>query len=237
MSQRRFYNSLVVMTILLLCSVAPVCAFAAEDNPGAWVSFSVSDAFRSGEQDSRWHYWVDTQARFFDPGSGVTQYLVRPAIGYRITDALKGWVGYARFRSENRAGTVAHENRYWQQLDWAAGQILGGNVSMRARLEQRSVSVGDDVALVMRFMTKYVRPLGADGRTSFVVGIEPFFSLNDTDWAGESRLAQNRTFVGMGWRVADAFTIEAGYMNQYLWIDGGEDRVFHHGVLSFNVRL
>jgi hypothetical protein len=219
-----------------ICFSMPVCSSATEDDPGVWLSFSMSDAFDSGGEATRWHYWIDAQARFFDPGSGAVQMLVRPAIGYRITDNMKGWLGYARFRTRSQAGTVAHENRYWQQLDWAAGRWNGGDISMRARLEQRSVSTGEDIGVVLRFVTKYERPIGKDGRHSLILGIEPFVHLRDTDWGGESGLVQNRAFIGMGWRLSESISIEAGYMNQYIWVDGGENRSFHHGVLNFNVR-
>lgn len=223
--------------LVVVCLATPVHVIATEDNPGAWLSFSLSDAIQSGGEDTRWHYWVDSQARFFDPASGATQFVIRPAIGYRITDSLKGWVGYARFRAENSAGAVAHENRYWQQLDWPAGRFRGGNVSMRTRLEQRSVSIGEDIGIVLRFQTKYVRPFGTKGDNSLIIGIEPFFDLKDTDWKGKSGLTQNRTFIGIGWRVAGSMSIETGYMNQYIWVDGQEDRSFHHGVLNFNIRM
>jgi hypothetical protein len=215
----------------------PLPAVATDDHPGAWIAFSMSDAFQSGGEDSRWHYWLDSQARFFDPGSGATQFVIRPGIGYRLTDKLQGWLGYARIRSESSAAAVSHENRYWQQLDWSAGRLIGGDVTMRARLEQRSASTGDDVGVVLRFRAKYVRPLGTGERSSLIIGIEPFVDLRDTDWKGRSGLTQNRVFIGIGWRVGKRTSIESGYMNQYIWIDGAENRSFHHGVLNFNVRM
>lgn len=225
----------VIFCLMLLAM--PERVIGAEDEAGAWITFSLSDAIRAGGEDTRWHYWVDAQARYFDPGSGVSQYLVRPAIGYRLFDGVKGWIGYARFRTGDSAGTVVHENRYWQQVDWNAGRFLGGSVSMRARLEQRSVSISDDVAVVFRFSTKYVRPIGADGRTNLIVGIEPFVDFRDTDWTGDPGLGQNRSFIGLGWRIGESLTVESGYMNQYIRVDDGPDRRFHHGVVNFNVRM
>ena len=231
------FGTFLAIGLAVLCLAMPAPVLAAEDNTGAWLSFSISDAITAGGEDTRWHYWVDSQARFFDPGSGASQFLIRPAIGYRFTDKLKGWAGYARFRAENSAGAVSHENRYWQQLEWPAGRIKGGNVSMRTRLEQRSVSTGEDLGIVLRFQTKYVRAFGRNGKNSLIIGIEPFFDLRDTDWKGRSGLTQNRAFIGIGWRVADSISIETGYMNQYFWFDGREDRSFHHGVLNFNIRM
>ena len=106
---------------------------------------------------------------------------------------------------------------------------------MRARLEQRSVDVGDDTAIVLRFMTKYVRPLAND--KTLIVGLEPFLDLKDTDWGGESGLGQNRTFIGIGWRISDALNLETGYMNQYVWADSGEDRMNHLAILNLKAKF
>jgi hypothetical protein len=197
----------------------------------------VTGAFQADGSDSRWYYWVDAQARYFDMGSGINQWLVRPAVGYAINDNLKGWLGYARFRSRSRSGDVGYEDRYWQQLDWSAGHWVGGRVAMRARLEQRSVSVGDEVGVVLRFMAKYVRPIGDDGGSNLVVSLEPFFNLSDTDWSGESGLKQNRVFIGFDRRLSEHLTLEAGYMNQYIWVDHAADRSNHLAVFSFKAKL
>jgi len=221
----------------VICVAFPLSGSATENDPGTWVVFSTTDAFQTDGEDSRWHYWFDAQARYFDLGSGANQWLARPGIGYEISDNVKGWVGYARFRARNSAGDVADENRYWQQIDWTAGRWNDGRISMRARLEQRSISVGDDVGLVLRYRAKYVRPIGENGSTSLVVAIEPFVDLRDTDWGGESGLGQNRVLIGFSRRFSDRLSIEAGYMNQYIWRDNAENRVNHLGVLNFKVKL
>ena len=221
----------------VICMALPLSGTATENDAGAWITFSTTDAFQTDGQESRWHYWFDGQARYFDLGSGVNQWLVRPGIGYEMTDNVKAWVGYARFRTRNSTGDVADENRYWQQMDWTAGHWNDGRVSMRVRFEQRSVSVGDDIRLVARFMAKYVRPVGENGGTNLILGIEPFVDLRDTDWGGESGLGQHRLSIGFGRRVNDRLTVEAGYMNQYLWRDNAENRSNHFVVLNFKVKL
>ena len=221
----------------VICVAFPLSGSATENDAGAWTVFSTTDAFQSDGQDSRWHYWFDAQARYFDLGSGVNQWLARPGIGYEISDNVKVWAGYARFRARNSAGLVSDENRYWQQIDWTAGRWNDGRFSMRVRLEQRSISVGDDVRPILRYRVKYVRPIGENERTSLVVAIEPFLDLRDTDWGGESGLGQNRVSIGFDRRISDRLSIEAGYMNQYIWRDNAENRVNHLGVLNFKVKL
>ena len=86
-------------------------------------------------------------------------------------------------------------------------------------------------------MAKYVRPIGENGSTSLILAIEPFVDLRDTDWGGESGLSQNRVLIGFSRRFSDRLSIEAGYMNQYIWRDNAENRVNHLGVLNFKVKL
>ena len=223
--------------LIAVCCASAQQAHATENDAGIWTIFSTTNSFAGDGSASRWHYWFDAQARYFDPGSGANQWLVRPGIGYEIRDGVKAWAGYARFRSRNSAGRVADENRYWQQIDWRAGRFLGGRVTMRARLEQRSIDVGDDLGVVLRFMTKYVRPMSADGNTSLILGLEPFIDLRDTDWGGDSGIGQNRIFVGMGWRVSSKLTLEAGYMNQYIFVDSAADRINHLALLTIKAKL
>ena len=233
----RYIQAVLISAVITVCSAPMHPANATENDPGIWTLFSTTDSFAGDDTPSRWHYWLDAQARYFDPGSGANQWLIRPGIGYEIRNGVKAWAGYARIRSRNSAGRVADENRYWQQIDWRAEQVLGGRVALRVRLEQRSIDIGDDVRVILRLMTKYVRPISADGSTSLIVGIEPFLDLRDTDWGGDSGIAQNRIFVGMGKRVSKKLTLEAGYLNQYVFADSTENRINHLAVITIKVKL
>jgi hypothetical protein len=211
-------------------------ARAVQNDPGYWLIFSTSDAFGSDEKPSRWHYAFDAQARYFDAGSGANQYLLRPSVGYELRGSLKAWFGFGRFRARNAAGGVTDENRWWQQLDWTAGQWDSGKLTMRARLEQRWLSNGNDTGVVLRMMAKYTRPIGA-GNTNLIVALEPFWDLKDTDWGGRSRLSQNRISVALGWRASDRISFEAGYMNQYFWPTGGPNVSNHLAVFNMKAKL
>lgn len=210
-------------------------ARATESAPGAWLIFSTTGPIHPDDSENRWRYWFDAQGRFFDFGSGATQYLVRPALGYQVNDRTSAWFGYARFRSRSASGAYSDENRYWQQLSWNAGEIGGGRLSLRARLEQRDVSRGDDMGVTLRLMGKYVRPLGKPSRPNLVLAVEPFINLRSTDWGASSGLAQNRVFAGLGLKLSDSVYLETGYMNQFIWVDGGQNRNNHLALANFRV--
>ena len=212
-------------------------AAATTNDPGAWLIVSTSDAFQTANGPSRWRYSFDAQARYFDLGSGTDQFLLRPAIGYRFGNKLNAWLGYGRFQTTSAAGITVDENRYWQQLDWTVGHWKGGVLTMRARLEQRSLTAGDDIAVVLRLNAKYVRPFGENRTTSLILGLEPFFDLRHTDWGGASGINQNRVFVGISKKLGEHLTVETGYMNQLFFSDNGEDSDFHVGVFNFKFKL
>lgn len=230
-------RAVLISTVIAMCCAPAQRAHAVEDDPGIWTIFSTTGSFPSEDGPGNWHYWFDAQARYFDPGSGTNQWLVRPGVGYEIHEGVKAWAGYARIRSRGRSGLVANENRYWQQIDWRTGQVLGGQVTMRVRLEQRSIDTGDDLGIVLRFATKYVRPVSVDGDTSLIVGLEPFVDLRDTDWGGDAGIGQNRTYIGLGKRISNKLTLEVGYMHQYIFRDSGQDRLNHLALLTIKAKL
>jgi hypothetical protein len=84
---------------------------------------------------------------------------------------------------------------------------------------------------------KYVRPLGSTENLHFIFSVEPFFILRDTDWGADSGLTQNRTGIGLGWKLSPTIAIETGYLNQYLFVDDAEDLVNHLGVVNFKVKF
>jgi len=218
-----------VIALLLAAVVAPQGATATEDDIGGWAVGATGG--RLGGDDSRWRYVVDGQARYFDIGTGINQWLIRPGVGYDLTNNLALWVGYARFRSRGRSGAVVDENRYWQDLTWSPRLQTSHRLGLRLRLEQRSVSAGDDVGVVLRAMARYTIPVG-DNSNRFFFGLEPFMDLNSTDWSGGTGLSQNRVFAGFGWTLAPRISIEAAYMQQFFKLDSREDLVNHLAVVT-----
>ncbi len=223
--------------IIAACVLAqPGTARAADDAPGAWLTGSVTGRLGDSD-DSQWHYQVDAQARYFDLGTGTNQWLVRPAIGYALNDRSRVWVGYARYRSRNSAGIVADEDRYWQQVDWKAGQFGGGDWSLRLRLEQRDISTARDTRHVGRLMARYMRPLAGDSPRTLVLSVEPFFDLNTTDWGGDTGLSQYRLYGGLAWGLSPTTTLETGYMQQHIEVESGIDRTNHLAIIGFKMRF
>jgi hypothetical protein len=227
----------LLLAALFVVGGSPSPANATEHDPGLWAIFSSTDTIQSNGAPTRWRYWLDAQVRFFDLGSNTNQYLLRPGVGYDLNDNVTVWAGYARFHTRNSAGDYADEDRFWQQLTWDAARWQHGTLSMRVRLEERSVSTGDDLGLVLRFMMRYTRLLGKSGKRDFVAALETFYALRETDWGGSSGLRQNRLSFAVAWKLSDKTTLETGYMNAMVWVDNGEDRMQHLAVINLKKKF
>jgi hypothetical protein len=226
-----------LLALPMLAGNMPNIAAATEHEAGLWMIVSGTDTLQTDDKPTRWRYWYDVQARFYDPGSGTSQYILRPGIGYDLNDNVTAWAGYARIRARSSSGSFVDENRYWQQLTWTAARWQHGTLTMRLRLEERSVSSGDDLGLVLRYSVKYTRPIGASGRRSLVIAEEPFVALRETDWAGQSGLRQNRLGIGIAWRLSPKASLETSYMNIYSADAEAPDRMRHLAVINLKTKF
>ena len=77
---------------------------AADENPGAWGVIDLSGPIATAEAGGSWNFAADIQARYFDIGSGISQWLVRPSVGYRFANGVELRLGYGRFRARGRSG-------------------------------------------------------------------------------------------------------------------------------------
>jgi hypothetical protein len=234
---RNYGRHAALLAAALFAGSVPHTATATEHEPGLWMIVSGTDTLLADDKPTRWRYWFDVQGRFYDPGNGTSQYILRPGIGYDLNGKVTAWAGYARIRARNNVGDFVDENRYWQQLTWTAARWEHGTLTMRLRLEERSVSTGDDLGVVLRYAVKYTRPIGDSGRRSFVVAEEPFVSLRDTDWAGKSGLRQNRLGIGVAWKLSENNSLETSYMNIYSGADDAPDRMRHLAVINLKTKF
>ena len=220
-------SSLRVLLALTLLA-APAAGQGLEDDAGAWFAFAGNGAIERGGETTRWRWWFDAHARFFEDSDGFGQSILRPGIGYDLSDSVTAWLGYGWIVTEPSSGSSFDEHRIWQQLTWST-RVDSGNVFSRTRLEQRFVETGDDVGWRFRQFLRYTHPLATDSPLGFRVWDEVFLAFNDTDWGANDGLDQNRLFAGLGWTFRDAehWTVEFGYLNQYLYRSSATDGMNH----------
>jgi hypothetical protein len=81
---------------------------AAEESPGAWGVVDLSGPIGEPAPNGTWNFAVDIQARYFDIGTGISQWLARGSAGYRFANGIELRFGYGRFRARNRRGAVVN---------------------------------------------------------------------------------------------------------------------------------
>lgn len=230
-------SKFVFAAVALLLSLLSNNAAAADDEFGVWLIAS-STGFLPGSGDGTpWRYAADAQFRWVDDRAGFRQYLIRPSIGYTLSNGAQLWIGFARFETGRSSRPSSHENRYWQQVNWRIGEWRGGALVALVRIEERDVSTGDDLGVVSRFMVRYTRPLNNQANQYWTVSLEPFVDFRDTDWGAEKGLGQNRAAIAWGQMINEHTVLEVGYMNQYIFRDNGPDRSNHLLTLHMKVKF
>lgn len=206
---------------------APVKAQSIDDT-GLWLVYLDSgNADRIGLPGERLKYWFDAQARFLDDADGYAQSLIRPGLGWSVSEDAAVWGGYAWVHTEPVSGNAFVEDRLWQQWTWNPSRDDVA-FAMRSRFEQRWVETGDDVGLRWRQLWRGQKTIAAAPQFSLIGWNEVFINTNDTDWGARKGLDQNRVFVGFGYNCPHSdWRTEIGYLNQAINRPGGTDSVNH----------
>jgi len=238
--QRFFLAASLVMAIVtysLMPCASPTAWADDADDFRIWGNVTARGNFGFIDSDNpslkRWRWWLEAQPRTRESGKEMDQLLIRPGIGYALTDHSTVYIGYAHVTNYPVAGDTIHENRMWQQYQWSGPTPLGAFTS-RTRLEQRWQDNGDDTGGRFRQFFKFNWPFSFHPAASFVAWDEMFVHLNTTDWGARQGFDQNRGFAGIGYRWTPQILTEVGYLNQFI-NTANTDRMNH--ILSLNLFL
>lgn len=148
-------------------------------------------------------------------------------MGYKLSDQLSVWLGYAWVRTQAEGKDHTDEHRIWQQLSWNKGYSWG-KIATRTRLEQRFLNIGDDTGWRFRQFLKYTHPLFTE-RVYLSLWDEVFVNFNNTDWGANSGFGQNRMFAGFGVFIDPQkhYRFELGYLNQFASLQNRDDLMNH----------
>ncbi|MET0269516.1 MAG: DUF2490 domain-containing protein [Sphingomonas sp.] len=222
-------RALLILPFLL--AATPAVAETREDEQ-VWFNATLMGSVAG----SRLSYFAEVQPRFTDGVSRVGTLILRPAIGWKFSDAVTAYAGYAHVETNVADGPDRNEERVFGQLSWTLHKCGPETVSLRTRLEHRRQSNGGETGWRVRSLLRYATPLGAPERTRALVSVEPFVALNDTDWGARGGFDQVRAFAGVEIPLAGKSTIEAGYLNQYVNEARGDARMNHVLSLTLFVR-
>lgn len=235
MDQRRkrtVLSQLSIVISLIFCGET----VQAQSDTGTWLG-----VFARGEIDSsnnevddrglRW--WFDGHARFFQLTDGFGQSIVRPGLGYALSDTTTIWAGYGWIRTAPASGRVFDEHRTWQQVTWSE-KFEPWSIGSRSRIEQRFLDIESGTGWRFRQLLSARRAIDSAPEFSLVAWDELFVNLNDTDWGARQGFDQNRLFLGFGWKPCPSrqSRVEIGYLNQHINRTGSQNLTNH--LLSIN---
>lgn len=218
--------------------------------PALWLAASILPAAAQVDHDGQ--LWInatafgsvgsfamfaEVQPRFGDGPSRLDQLIVRPAVGWKISDAVTVYQGYARVENTPLGARSFSEDRSFQQLGWEIGTFERVKLSSRTRFEQRFQTNGRDTGFRLRQMLRAAIPLTEEtGSVAALVWSEAFVALNDTDWGARAGFDRVRTFVGLEVPLKGKSTLEIGYMNQTVNAPAARVSMDHIISLTLSVR-
>lgn len=223
-----FRKSAAVTSALSLLLSANT-ALAAEEDANIWIA-QTATVDLGGDAV----LWLEAQERFTDDASRLGQLLVRPAVGYKLDKSTTVFVGYAYVMTDPVGPAKTHEHRIFQQLSFRLlGDGKGVTVTGRTRLEQRMLEGRDGTGWRLRQQLRLTAPLS--GKVRAVAWTEPFIGFNETSFQ-RGGLGLWRNFAGVAIPAGKSFTIEPGYLNQYV-VRSGTDRIDHTASLTLSANF
>lgn len=224
------------ISLLMIFYCAMTRADELPDDGQLWGSVTATGSFGVMNRDwRRLQFWLEGHGRFGQDMTTVSQGLLRPGLGYALSEKLSLWGGYAFIVTDQPfAAREFDEHRLWQQVLWTDTTPVG-TVTLRSRFEQRFAVTGADAALRFRQLVKWSWPIPFAGGFSLVAANEVFVNVSNADWGPRQGLDQNRAFAGLGYAFDQHVKAEIGYMNQYIDRPIDPDRMSH--ILGINLLL
>lgn len=195
--------------------------------------------------------YMEVNPRIGDDVTNIDQLLLRPAIGYQLTDNLSLWQGYAWVGNFNQTPTphipsnFVGENRIFQQALYKQ-QFSSFKFLARTRMEERWIDHASGTALRFRQLLRVDVPIPQAPDWAFVAFDEIFVNLNSVDSydevnAGYSKgpgagIDQNRFFLGVNKTFTSWLNVDLGYQNQMInnrKLEGNANLINHVLLLQF----
>ena len=163
--------------------------------------------------------FLEVSPRLTDNQSNLSTGILRPAIGYDLNENWTVWAGYVMLATNKPTdNNYNFEHQSYQQLTYRT-KIGNTSYELRNAVEERYLPSDVGFRTRNRLRAEYVFP---NQTTWSVVGYDEIF-MNFNDVAASnvrSGAAQNRAYVGIGYRFNSHIQLETGYMNQYVWNKG-----------------
>lgn len=215
----------------MLCAaaalIAPTAAWA-DNDPQQWTTLAATVKL-----DKHWRLSEEVVTRFSDKREGLYEIESNTLIGYALDDHVTLWAGYTHDPQYLGGDFTVMEHRGRQQVTFDnIAHVLGGNVSLRLRVEERSREGIAGTAYRLRPYVKFALPFHKGGRTSLILSHESFVDLNSTPFQRREGEERMRNLVAISTKLDKHTTAEFGYLNQQNFVDTGEAEDDHVASVS-----
>ena len=221
----RFY------TLALFAAIALPTAASATTDDQAWSTTSATVKL-----DDHWRVQEEITARWSDNKNGLYEIESNTLLGYRLNKVVTLWAGYTHDPQYSAGNFTRMEHRAREQVTFDSFTKIGpGRLSGRLRLEQRWRDGLSGTGWRLRPYLKYSLPLA--GKTALNLSSEPFINFNTTSFQTKSGLDRVRNLITVSTPLSKKVGVEAGYMNQHLFIDGKPDESDNIAYFALSLNL
>ena len=202
------YKVIIIILVSSLCLCQKVKADSyLEDDFLLWTQLHVNFPLKGKLKG-----YLFTTPRFADNVTDISQFVLRPAIYYKLTDKLSIWQGYdwvpflsPKFRNENRIFQgILHEHN-----------VSRLKLAERFRVEERFLADSGSPIVRGRIRLKAMLPLGKKKNWGISVFDEIFINFNSSSNGPNAGFDQNRFFAGVYRNLTKRASIETGYQLFY----------------------
>lgn len=228
-------RKLVAFTLIFLFS----CGARADEDWGMWFS----NTYQTDFGGSDFLAFLELAPRLKNNNQDLQQIIVRPLLGYKLTQELSLWLGYT-WQGEY---TKSHSDKFdlatndiVEQLQWVHDFSSQINFQYRFRVEQRLFADADvGHRLRQRFRLTYTIP----ETQVYLIGFDELFiyfnnlNIDARQSSVQQGINQNRTYVGVGYKITPTINVDTGYQLQYVNNYGKDDLYNHAWLTNLNIRF
>ena len=198
-------------------------AFAAVEDEQAWIGSSVTVDLGGGFRVSD-----EIVARFGNTAKGLYEIENNLLLGYKLNKSITVWAGYTHDPLYSGGTFTRLEHRFREQVTFDnIGKVAGGQVSLRARTEQRWRDGLTGTGWRFRPYAKWTLPIANKGKTTLNIWHESFINLNKTGFQTASGYDRMRNNITVKFPLSKAVSLEAGYLNQYQFTRSAPNKMDH----------
>jgi hypothetical protein len=234
---RKQLRILLLSIIGLLALPIPAPAAPVKDDWGMWLS----NTYQTDFGGSNYLAFLELAPRTKNDNGEFSQIIVRPLLGYKLTKKLQLWLGYTwqgEYSKETDFDLATDD--FMQQLQWIDDWTPQLNFQYRFRMEERFFE-NEDTAFRMRHRFRLVYTLPET--KAYLIALDELFvyfnSINHGRLANSVQpgINQNRSYVGIGYKLTPKINIDTGYQFQFVNNFGAPDGANHIWLTNLNVNF